>query len=91
MTKLYVVIRGDLSRSQQAVQAGHAIAEYLMTKRTSWSNGAMVFLKVKDLTELQSLFEKTEEAVCFREPDIGHQMTAFAIEGNDLYPDLSLL
>lgn len=30
MQKLYVLIRSDLSHEQQAVQAGHAVAEWLL-------------------------------------------------------------
>jgi len=30
MDKLYVLIRKDLSIQQQAVQAGHAVAEFLL-------------------------------------------------------------
>jgi len=30
MDKLYVIVRKDLSPQQQAVQAGHSVAEFLL-------------------------------------------------------------
>jgi peptidyl-tRNA hydrolase len=45
MKKLYVLIRKDMSKSQQAVQAGHAVAEYLLKRpNTKWDNGTLVYL-----------------------------------------------
>jgi hypothetical protein len=43
--KLYVLVRKDLPKNYQAVQAGHAVAEYLLKNpKTKWNNGTLVYL-----------------------------------------------
>ena len=81
--KLYVLVRKDLPRKYQAVQAGHAVAEYLLrVPRLVWDNGTLIYLSVRNEMELASWGEKlTKEKInwCgFREPDIGNQLTAIA-------------
>lgn len=52
--KLYVLVRKDLSKSQQAVQAGHAVAEYLLRgPLTIWGNGTLIYLGIKNEEELK--------------------------------------
>ena len=83
---MYVLIRNDIPRSYQAVQAGHAVAQYVMKHfeytQVNW-NLTLVYLNVKgepaldeweyDLKKLGINFET------FVEPDIGNQKTAIAI------------
>lgn len=82
MKKLYVLVRRDLSPSQQAVQGGHAVAEFLLHRDTTWKNGTLVYLGVKDLRELlkwMSRFDTFEIPYsAFYEPDIGNEPTALA-------------
>ena len=53
-TKLYVLVRKDLSKSQQAVQGGHAVAEYLLRgPSTAWPNGTLVYLGVRNEDDLK--------------------------------------
>jgi hypothetical protein len=98
MKKLYVLIRKDLSASQQAVQAGHAVAEYLLNgfNEAAWDNGTLVYLGVKNLMHLNKWMIKLDDRdikyAVFREPDIGDQPTALATtEGSDLFRKLNLL
>ena len=83
--KLYVLVRKDLSKSQQAVQAGHAVAEYLLHGPfTSWGNGTLVYLLVHDEQELKDWIDKLRampyNVIMFKEPDKNNEITAIATE-----------
>ena len=83
MEKLYVLVRKDLSKSQQAVQGGHAVAEYLLHGRlSSWNNGTLVYLAMHDEDDLKSWGEVFDIMgawwVPYREPDRNNELTAIA-------------
>lgn len=85
---MYVLIRDDMRYENEAVQAGHAVAEYLLNhtpiyKGEMWKNGIMVYLSVKDETELlayaHTFYLKEHKYGIFTEPDWGEpQRTALA-------------
>jgi hypothetical protein len=86
--KMYVLVRKDLSKSQQAVQGGHAVAEYLLNyKDIVWNNGILVYLVVQSEQDLikweRKLRQLDVQYESFREPDIGHEMTAIATVTSD--------
>lgn len=87
--KLYVVVNEKLHPSQQAVQAGHAVAEFLRKNpHTQWANGHLIYLKdaprdwgtkkdemVDHWGASYGICDKAE----FIEPDLGYKITAYAI------------
>ena len=79
--RLYVLVRKDLPESYRAVQAGHAVAEWLLSDQT-WQNETLVYLGVKNENELMDWKERLDyknmKYAAFREPDIGNQLTAIA-------------
>lgn len=88
--KLFIIVRKDLSKSQQAVQAGHALAEHLLHGPFSrWQNGTLIYLGVKGPLQLKKLINRfNEENILyteFREPDLNNEVTAFATESNNKY------
>lgn len=95
--KMFVIVRKDLSRSQQAVQAGHALAEYLLHSQFSrWQNGTLIYLGVKGLKQLENLKRKFQNSGIsyteFKEPDLNNETTAIATEGNNPFVErLNLL
>ena len=94
--KMYVLVRSDLSVSQQAVQAGHAVAELILHGLQKNWNKTLIYLRVKDEDELIRWKEKIEfrnkEYAEFREPDIGNQLTAIAcVDDGKMFSKLSLL
>jgi hypothetical protein len=74
-----VLINNQLNPSYRAVQAGHAVAEYLLKSKKEWENETLVYVLSNDLLlDFQVLSEIGLELYPFYEPDIGNQMTAFA-------------
>jgi hypothetical protein len=81
--KLFVIVRKDLSPSQRAVQAGHALAEYLLhSPNFRWKNETLIYLGVKGLNQLTNLKRKLDlheiTYVEFHEPDLNNEITAIA-------------
>lgn len=92
--KLYVLVRSDLSRAHQAVQAGHAVAGWCLERSFRlhwdgreiqriplWENGTLVYLKVRNEEELLRYAELLPEGYVFREPYWEHSATALAVLG----------
>ena len=79
---MYVLVRKDLTEIQQAVQAGHALAEYLLNHKTNWTNGTLIYLRVPNEEVLSRWYSKLKHKgiACevFREPDLDHELTALA-------------
>ena len=78
-----MLVRKDLSKSQQAIQGGHAVAEYLLRGcLSSWDNGTLVYLAAHDEEDLKSWGEVFDVMgagwVGFREPDKNNELTAIA-------------
>jgi len=84
--KLYVLVRKDLPISYIAVQAGHAVAEWLLHDQC-WNNETLIYLGVENEKELSHWIDKLNfkgiKYMEFREPDIKNQLTAIATLGND--------
>lgn len=80
---MYVLVRRDLPNTQPAVQAGHALAEYLIQYPVEeWNNGTLVYLGVDNEEELLRWSDRLLEASIthsiFREPYYNDSATALA-------------
>lgn len=87
--KLYVVTRQDLEKGYQCVQSMHAAIQFVMqhsdvAKHWFDKSNYLGWLSVANEQELIALIEKAKENdirfSIFREPDIGDEITAIALE-----------
>ena len=83
MKKLYVITRRDLGLAYSGVQAGHAVAQWMIEHpKQEWNNHTLVYLSVEDEDELDTCLCRAiammEPTSVFHEPDIGDEMTAIA-------------
>lgn len=90
--RLYILVRRDLSRSVQAVQAAHAAIELVHAHKelnASWGpcGPTIAMLGVADGAELDRWRMRLWKAgaVVFHEPDLGDVATALAYYGADHY------
>lgn len=83
--RLHVLVRTDLPCSSPAVQAGHAVAEFMLRHPGRWPNETLVYLAVPNENELAVWGDlmrlKGCEVVEFYEPDADGRLTAIAVEG----------
>jgi hypothetical protein len=85
--KMFVLVRKDLSKSQQGVQGGHALAQFMLEYpdlAEEWGNSTIVYVKAD--YDIVATMEKTlpdlvDGMSSFREPDIGNELTAIAAYG----------
>jgi predicted HAD superfamily phosphohydrolase len=81
-----------MPKNYQAVQAGHAVAEFMLECPNAWKNETLVYLKVKDKVELEEWSEKLHEMYIIRapfyEPDLGDEITAVAVLSNPQVDEL---
>lgn len=93
---LYVLTRSDLSPGQQAVQAMHALADFAGDHPQHfhpWNRGSntLILLSVADEDHLLNikviLYFLGFAHSMFREPDMGFQATALAIEPHPIFSD----
>ena len=84
--KMYILIRDDLPKNKQAVQGGHALAQFALDWPESfnkWNNHTIVYMKVgyDELRDLEFSLVEDYGLACseFYEPDLGDQLTALAV------------
>lgn len=87
--KLVLVTRSDLRPGQQAVQAAHAMRQFVEEHPgldVPWfeKSNTLALLSVSDEASLERLADKADDLdlklSVFREPDLGNALTAIALE-----------
>jgi len=85
--RIYTLTRTDISNGQQAIQAAHSLAQYIIDHNPhqigEWENGSIINLGLgseKSLNRwIRKLKNKNIKFSIFREPDLSNQITSIAI------------
>ena len=102
--KLVTIVRSDLSKGQIVVQSCHAVADFAIEHKDefkSWKLGSNYLCCLQaSLPKIYQYIDKLAffgiKHTIFREPDIGNEVTALAVEAlnekthNLLYKNLKL-
>lgn len=83
--KLYVLINNKLDIVYGGVQAGHAVAQWLIDNRDlqQWNNQYLIYLSSDIEKWIFKLNLRDINFSVFYEPDLDNTPTALAVEGND--------
>ena len=93
MKRLYVLINNKLDKVYGCVQAGHAVAQYLLEDKNGiWQNDYLIYLSA-DVNEWKTVLNNNHvEYTEFKEPDLNNETTAIAVLNNGkLFKKLKLV
>lgn len=83
--RLYIIVRANITRSQQAIQAGHAVAKFVKEFPDIWANRTLLYLRVgseEDLLELKSKLDLiSSNVVAYTDPS-WNSVTAIGVFGS---------
>jgi hypothetical protein len=91
-----VLVREDLNLTYAGVQAGHAVAKFMLEFPGIWCNTTLIYLRIKNEDKLiewrDKLIVRGIPYALFREPDLMNQATAVAVlsDGN-IFKNVKLL
>ena len=91
MKRLYILVNKKLSPIYGCVQAGHAVAQWLLENPSqTWNNEYLIYLYADTDRWLNKLKGMGAKFSAFREPDLNYTVTAIAVQENsgELFKDL---
>ena len=98
MKRLYILTLLNIKCSSPAVQAGHAIAEWMLKSKETqeWKNGHLIYLSLNTSLDLfkwkNKLIDGGYSFITFKEPDLDNQETAIAcLTDEKIFKNLKLL
>ncbi len=83
MKRLYVLVNKKLSPVYGCVQAGHAVAQWLIDNpQQEWNNEYLIYLYADTNKWYKKLMNLGIDFSAFFEPDLNYTITAIAVQEN---------